>query len=255
METRIKDIFRFVRSSSSYNPIPNPPIRYVLKNRRNIFSRIDSLFCPTKILDQYDLFITERVLEYPFVFRSLKAVPGDYVLEFGCANSRLSIELASYGIKVLGIDLRPYWLTHPNFDFVQGDFIDLDISQDHFDAIIANSAIEHFGLGAYGEERRSDGSEMVLMNKFHQLLKKNGQLILSVPFGKRKVSSFYRVYDQELLGHLLLQFEVEDEEYYFRSRHSIWKPSSAQELSKIDWPIIGAGADGVALISARKRFA
>lgn len=158
MKTQFKDVWRFLAATSTYCPNFNPPLRYILKNKRNILDRIDTLFCPTAAPDKYQLFITERILELPFVYRSLDIKPDAEILEFGCANSRLSIELASIGAKVTGVDLRPHPLTHPNFTFLLGDFFEQSFTEASFDAIIAISAIEHVGLGAYGEQKKADGS-------------------------------------------------------------------------------------------------
>ena len=63
--------------------------------------------------------MNERIVEVPFVFRSLSSLPnGAKILELGCAQSYLAINMASIGYKVWAVDLVDYDLTHPNFRFM-----------------------------------------------------------------------------------------------------------------------------------------
>lgn len=251
MRSRPKDFWRFLAATSRYAPNFNPPFRYVLKNKRNILDRLDALVCPNKTLDKYQLFVTERILELPFVFRVLDCKPHNRVLEFGCSNSRLCIELASIGLQVTGVDLRPHPLTHPNFTFRQGDFFLQTFSEAPFDATIAISAVEHVGLGVYGENKRTDGSDRQIIEAFLELLRPGGQLILTVPFGAWNINNFCRIYDNQALTALLRGYNIDFIEYYRRFDYNTWLPTTATELSQHHWSPIGAGAEGVALISAR----
>ena len=141
MKTRPRDVWRFLAATRAYYPNFNPPLRYVLEKKWDLGGRIDTLFCPTRGLDRHQLFVTERILELPFVHRALDQLPGNRILEFGCANSQLCIELASRGMMVTGVDLRAHPLTHPNFVFLQGDFFDQDFGEESFDAVVASYSI------------------------------------------------------------------------------------------------------------------
>jgi SAM-dependent methyltransferase len=197
------------------------------------------------------LWITERILEYPFVYRTLGNRERLKNLEFGCANSQLSLELAALGHNQVGVDLRYYPFQHPNLRFYQGDFFDVTFDEAPFDVIIAISAIEHVGLGWYGEKIRPEKSDADLIDAFVKILKPEGQLIITVPFGVKKITPSYRIYDRSSLLGILKRFDIEDEEYYYRQNKSIWLPCSHIYLEATDWDPQGNGAEGVALISAR----
>jgi SAM-dependent methyltransferase len=252
LETRPRDVWRFLAATRAYSPNFNPPLRYVLEKKWDLGGRIDALFCPTRGLGRYRLFVTERVLELPFAHRALDQLPGSRILEFGCANSQLCIELASRGMMVTGVDLRAHPLTHPNFAFLQGDFFDQDFCEKSFGAVIAISAVEHVGLGAFGEDERDAGADRQLVKSFYRLLRAGGQLILTVPFGKWNVNPRYRIYDVEALETLLEGYDIDCEEYYRRTDHSVWLPATANELAQVEWHPSGHGAEGVALIAARR---
>ncbi|HEX2696890.1 MAG TPA: class I SAM-dependent methyltransferase [Anaerolineales bacterium] len=252
MKTTAGDIKRFLSATKIYRPGFNSPIWFALKNKRDIAARIDNVFCPDRNLDKYKLFINERILEIPFVHRMLDAKPGSRILDFGCTESKFSIELASRGMIVTGVDLRPYPYSVPNLTFMLGDFFDLELEEQSFDVVLAISAVEHVGLGAYGDRKLDQTSDQAMVGKFFRLLKPGGQLILTVPFGSFKVTPFYRIYDNQTLRKLLESYAVEHEEYFVRDDFSKWSPATATELSKKVWDPGGHGADGVALISARR---
>jgi SAM-dependent methyltransferase len=252
MKTNIVDIKRYLSDTKKYRPAFNSPIWYVLKKKWDLAGRIDTLFCPEKILDKHLLFISERILEVPFVHRHLGLRPGSRILDFGCTESKLGIELACGGMKVTGVDLRLYPHSCPNFTFLQGDFFRLALQEKSFEAVIAVSAVEHVGLGAYGEKSLDEGADRRIIDRFFDLLIPGGQLILTVPFGSWDVTPFYRIYDDGTLHALLENYVLDCEEYFTRTDFSKWSRTTASELSKKKWSPSGHGADGVALISARR---
>jgi SAM-dependent methyltransferase len=250
--TRPADIWRLVKRLQQYAPNFNPPVRYRVRNPRDLIGRIDTLFCPERALDRLDLIVTERVLEWPFVFRVLRAEQGNDVLEFGCSNSLLALQIASMGLRVTGVDLRPYPLTHDNLRFLQGDLFDLDLGTESFDSVVAVSAVEHVGLGGYGEERSPERNDEAIIRVFRTLLRPGGQLILTVPFGSSYVGDGYRIYDGPDLDRLLLGFGVQHIELYRRIGLYRWVESERTEMSGVEWRARGMGADGVALVNAVK---
>jgi hypothetical protein len=66
--------------------------------------------------------VNERIIEIPWVFMNLGLKQGK-ILDVGCCWSAVSIELASMGFEVWGIDINPCALTHPNFKFIQDDIL------------------------------------------------------------------------------------------------------------------------------------
>lgn len=94
-------------------------------------------------------FYTERMVELPFVFRHIR--DGE-VLDVGCSESPVGIQLAMQGHKVTGVDMQDYKYSHPNFKFVRADFLKHDFAA-KFDVAISISAIEHFGIVAYKNAR------------------------------------------------------------------------------------------------------
>jgi SAM-dependent methyltransferase len=141
----------------------------------------------------------ERLIELPFLFRHINPPPAK-VLDIGCLESVVPIQLAMLGYKSTGIDIRDYGFKHKNFNFIKDDFNAHDFGNEKFDIIVDISAIEHFGLGSYGNKARDLKADQKAIDKAIRLLKPNGQLLFTAPFGVNEiVDDFERVYDSGLL--------------------------------------------------------
>jgi len=221
-----------------YKPIVYPkfnePIYYSLKIKNRFLSYfIGSL--PFSLKRKYmRLVVNERIVEIPFVFQNLKLPKGSKILDFGCGESKLSLELASLGYRVTGVDLNDYNFTHPNFEFVKGNFLKNNFPDEYFDAVVAVSSIEHVGLGAYGESFWDEEGDYKAVREIHRILKTGGIFIMTVPFGKRGKTLTYRVYDKKTLFNILNGFKIEKIECYIGLGRKYWIPANIDEAEKID---------------------
>lgn len=86
------------------------------------------------------------------------------------------------------IDIRPLNLEIENINFIQMDLMkNLDKAlEGAYDSISCLHALEHFGLGRYGDPVNFDGHKIGLCN-ISKILKKGGILYLSVPLGANRV--------------------------------------------------------------------
>ena len=151
----------------------------------------------------------EKVVEIPFVFSNLPSRPKKLrILEIGCTGSILSIMLSSLGHDVTGVDLRNYPFSHPNFRFIKGDFNQIKLPKKFFDVVISVSTLEHFGIKHYGQKVEDPDADRKAVKKIHEVLKKDGTLLLTFPFGKRCRTSWYRVYNMEDVNRLLKEFKI-----------------------------------------------
>lgn len=103
-------------------------------------------------------------------------------------------------------DVRPLSIAIPNIHFVQADMMTPlpDSLVDYCDSLSCLHALEHFGLGRYGDPIQYGGYLMGLSN-FHRILKTGGKLYISVPIGPQRIEfNAHRVFSA---GHLLKCFE------------------------------------------------
>jgi hypothetical protein len=103
-------------------------------------------------------------------------------------------------IEVLDIRENPGNLI--NIIFIKKDLMDtIDGSFENYcDSLSCLHALEHFGLGRYGDPIRFDGY-IIGINNMHKMLKQNGKVYISVPVGPQRIEfNAHRVFS---IGHLL----------------------------------------------------
>lgn len=168
--------------------------------------------------------VNERIVELPFVFRGLAAVPtGAAVIDIGSSESTVSLSLASLGHRVTTVDPRGYAFDHPNLTGLS------DVSEaEHgaFDAAVVLSTIEHVGVAHYGLEADPD-ADIELMSVLATKLKPGGTLLLTTPFGDGRDGGFQRIYDPERLTALLAPYDVAIVEIAQRYGLTEWRVESA----------------------------
>jgi len=110
---------------------------------------------------------------------------------------------ASRRIRVF--DIRPLESEIQNIEFVQADLAtDIDETmRDYCDSLSCLHALEHFGLGRYGDRVDYEGHLHGLAN-MHKILQKGGKFYLSVPIGPQRIEfNAHRVFSVRYLVDLL----------------------------------------------------
>ena len=177
--------------------------------------------------------IGERIVEIPFLYKNLDFHKINRILDLGCVGSKISLQLASLGYDVVGIDYRPFIFKHKNLEFIQGNFFNIDLPSESFDCAICISVVEHIGLPAYSIKPFENGDKKAI-EKIYNLLKKGGKLILTVPFGKAIINQFERNYNEKSLNQLIKKFKIDEFKIFERSKGG-WMLSddSSNKLDKV----------------------
>jgi hypothetical protein len=127
----------------------------------------------------------------------------DRHIDIGSSISGFVAHVASYR-KIEVYDIRP--LNHPisNVKFKQFNIMQLPEEEiGCTDSISCLHALEHFGLGRYGDPISYDGYLSGFLN-IHKMLKKNGKFYFSVPLGKQRVEFHaHRVFSLKYLLELI----------------------------------------------------
>ena len=229
------------------------PMAYVLKSNNpavKVFMGVIQVVSavPYFFRGMFVIEMNERMVERPFLYQNLDLKKGSSILDFGCCMSRLSVELASLGYGVTGVDLNDYEFKHPNLTFIRGDFFDSEFKDNEFDAVLAVSSIEHAGLGHYNEKGREEG-DFRLVKEIRRILKPGGRFIITVPFGTGGRTKSYRIYDSDRLDALLKGFKTDVEEHCIK-KGRCWIPADEKTAGGID---SSKGARAVAMVSCRKK--
>jgi SAM-dependent methyltransferase len=167
----------------------------------------------------------ERNIEWSFISSEIPSGTGE-ALEFGCEQGYMSLVAAQKGFHVIANDLEPqgFCWEHPQVKFVHGDFLKLDVPENHFDLVIDCSSIEHVGVaGRYGITVEDDEGDLQVMRKFERILKPGGKIVMTGPVGKDAVlSPWCRVYGERRLPRLFGGLQIEREEYWMKNKLNQW---------------------------------
>jgi SAM-dependent methyltransferase len=99
------------------------------------------------------------------------------------------------------LDIRPLANTIPNVTFKQADLMApvQDSLHEYCDSLSCLHALEHFGLGRYGDPVHYDGYILGL-NNLYRMLTKGGKLYFSVPIGPQRIEfNAHRVFSVSYL--------------------------------------------------------
>ena len=140
--------------------------------------------------------------------------PGRHV-DIGSRVDGLVSHLAAFR-RVVVMDIRYVSSTIPNIEFIQADLMTHPPPSllGQFDSLSCLHALEHFGLGRYGDPINFDGYLVGLTN-MSALLRPGGKLYLSVPVGPQRIEfNAHRVFAIDyLLECLRAEFQIDDFSY------------------------------------------
>jgi len=108
--------------------------------------------------------------------------------------------------KIELIDVRKLDSTIKNVIFTQADLMDeKSIPYDYCDSVSSLHALEHFGLGRYGDHIDPMG-HIKGFNNIAKMLKKGGKFYFSVPFGRQRIDfNAHRVFGMPYLVSLVTE--------------------------------------------------
>ena len=98
--------------------------------------------------------------------------------------------LLTNNLNVTMIDIRPLDVQIENLSFLQGDATNLEtVENQSITSLSSLHAIEHFGLGRYGDDINPEAWKTAL-HSFERILQTDGILYLSVPIGREDMLFF-----------------------------------------------------------------
>lgn len=194
--------------------------------------RVKRLFIPPASLTPAVNIWGERDVEWSFLSKEMPDGPGD-ALEFGCEHGYMSLVAAQKDFHVLANDLQKQSFTwqHPNVEFRCGDFLSLDLPENHFDIAINCSSVEHVGVaGRYGITAERSEGDIQVMQRLADVLKPGGLLLMTAPCGRDAVMApWCRVYGAQRLPRLFAPFRVVKESYWIKDAQNRWVASTRED--------------------------
>jgi SAM-dependent methyltransferase len=136
-------------------------------------------------------------------------------VDIGSRVDGLAAHVASFR-PIVVMDIRSIPSIIPNMEFIQADLMRFPPANlvGHFDSLSCLHALEHFGLGRYGDPINYDG-HLVGLKNMTALLTPGGKFYFSVPVGPQRIEfNAHRVFSiQYLLDCLNTDFHIDDFSY------------------------------------------
>ncbi len=203
-------------------------------NITNLLARLNIRLPETFWKEEIVRFMTEsdeRIVETPLMFSHI-SLSKKRILDIGCRYSLFSIQLASLGHEVHGIDINDYRRKHPNFHFHKADILKSGYQKNYFDLVTSISTIEHIGLGRYNDKKDIKG-DIKTLKEVYRIVKPGGQVLITLPFGKPANTDWYRVYNLERVRRLFTGFKI-IKRYVFQNKNGSWVPAIIKDMENID---------------------
>lgn len=135
-------------------------------------------------------------------------------VDVGSSIDGFVAHVASYReIEVL--DIRPLSSKIPNVKFTQADLMgELNNMVNYCDSLSCLHALEHFGLGRYGDQVKVDG-HIDGLNNLYNILKQNGKFYFAVPIGPQRIEfNAHRVFSiKYLMDYFNAKYHIDNFSY------------------------------------------
>lgn len=135
---------------------------------------------------------------------------------YDVGSSAKTMGILSQFTPVTMIDIRPIELELPNLFFRKGSILALPFEDNSIETISSLCVVEHIGLGRYGDDIDTFGSEKAI-RELKRVLKVGGIILFSVPIDNENKIYFnaHRAFTRDYILELFQDFKVLDEKYHY----------------------------------------
>lgn len=186
--------------------------------------------------------LDERVVEYPWFFSRLPSSEGNLldagsVLNYSFLLSQPALANKRVFISTLAPESDCYWSRAVSY--VYEDLRDSCFRDNYFDWVVSLSTIEHIGLDntmLYTQDEtkceNDDDAYLAAVKEFKRVLKPNGTLFLSMPYGQHRNHGWFQIFDAEMVGRIIKAFApAEYRESHFKYKADGWLVSDREQSS------------------------
>lgn len=145
------------------------------------------------------------------------------VLDIGSYRTFVIGLAAHYKLTALDVRLREEKIKLDNETLIMSDAKEINLASNSFDAIVSLSAIEHFGLGRYGDEFDLDCDKKAFL-EMKRVLKPGGHLIFTTTVTQAEPSIYFnahRIYSYEMIESFCRGLTLIDEKYYSHEKKNL----------------------------------
>ncbi|MGI9032836.1 MAG: class I SAM-dependent methyltransferase [Acidimicrobiales bacterium] len=156
--------------------------------------------------------------ECAFTAEQLRRIQPGLTLDVGSYRHFVMGLLAHYSVTTVDVRSRQAMLTGESV--VTCDAKDLRLPDASFDAVVSLCALEHFGLGRYGDDFDID-ADLKAFGEMLRVLKPGGRIIFTTTVRRGEpllAFNAHRIYSFDLLRSLTSGLSCEEERFFSRSK-------------------------------------
>lgn len=184
--------------------------------------------------------LDERIVEYPWCLSRLASGAGTLLDAGSVLNHEYLLrqpKLASKRVFVSTLAPEGVSFNYLGVSYVYEDLRSSCFRDEYFDWVVSLSTIEHVGMdntmlytSDVSKREEDPHAYLSAVMEFHRLMKKDGVLYLSMPFGAARSYGWFQIFDGPMLDRLLAAFAPRTWiETHFRYTPQGWVRSSRDE--------------------------
>lgn len=136
---------------------------------------------------------------------------GSDVIDVGASESLLRLRLRKTRHRIYALDIR-FLKGIDSKPFVLADAMRVPFRDEVFDFVVLGSAIEHVGLGVYGDPVKEDG-DLLAMQEVRRVLRRGGYVVLTTGYSTVGGLTWERHYDDAMIERLTEGFVTVNKTY------------------------------------------
>lgn len=181
----------------------------------------------------YGYRIDERIVEYPWFFsklteKKIRLLDAGSVLNFKQIINSPKLHNKIIYIATLANEGKAE--TNQSVSYLYEDLRNMCIKNNFFDTICCLSTIEHIGMNNtlfYTSDKSKNENDkysyLKAIEEYSRVLKKNGTVYLSMPFGKYKNHKWFQVFDSKMVEKIIEVFNPSKvRKYFFKYENDQW---------------------------------
>lgn len=201
----VNEFIRFSRDWHTYKRLPQNS-SFVLTTS-NLYPRL---------FDKTSVTAIDPVYFYQNAWCAKKIFENKPERHFDIGSDAKFVGLISEFTPTTMIDIRPIPVLLKNLSFIKGDILNLPFKDGEIASLSSICVLEHIGLGRYGDELDTFGSEKSF-KELIRVLSLGGSLYISVPVDKENKVYFnaHRAFTRDYIMELSNGLKLEEEKYIY----------------------------------------
>jgi len=177
---------------------------------------------------------SDRFIEYPWMLENIDIKEGR-LLDIGSTICDNLYNTLPKTIEINCLNLNNAKFKNKEIKFKKGDIRNTNYPDNYFDCITCISTLEHIGVSGRYNSDEDSGGDLKAMREIKRILKPNGILLATVPYGAKDVLPINKLYNKSRIKNLFEGFEIMSQEFKkFNKDWNVWLKADEEKASTTD---------------------